>query len=271
MTSVKLSSRKGLKDWIRRSFIEYTSLWVFLMVTSGMLLIVSGGYIQQIRYTLWAPSCISIGSTLISIGIVVIFLKSAAVLIMNKVIVKDTVVATIEEIEQIYIPKMIIKHPSAIVRVLTSKNNQNIPKMNVSVEKTLRNLHEQPVDQRREEIYLHSDQEFEIKNIEVSIRGIKFHPHVPIKGFQITPLDTQKNDEYDKKYVYYIPFVSPLNKGEDVSIKEEFEWSPCKAKPDESDKYDEFAYQLSLPAEDMRIKMIAEEKFYFTSLEKKSL
>jgi transcription termination factor NusB len=71
-----------------------------------------------------------------------------------------------------------------------------------------------------------------------------------------------------EKYNYVIPYISPQNKGETVTTKAEYEWSPCDAIPDTSDS-DEFTYELNFPTKELVIKMIAEDSFYFTKLDRK--
>lgn len=267
MAIEKECDREGLRDRVTKSFIEYTILWVSLMVISGVLLIVGGYCVQQTRYIFWAPSFISIGSSLIAIGLVTIAFKAASVRLFTEEMVKKTAKTTIEEMEHTFIPKMIAKGGKASIKIVPSENNPNTPKMKICEEKTLRNLHDTAICQRKVKVDLHEGQMFELINIEVGIlKSKKFNPTPSVKTSQIIPSDPTK--EKTEIYEYIIPFTSSLNKGEDVSIKEEYEWSPCKATPG-TDQYDEFAYKLDFPTEKLVIEMIAEGNFYFTILEKK--
>ena len=78
--------------------------------------------------------------------------------------------------------------------------------------------------------------------------------------------DTPEEEEYTENYRYNIPFVSWLNKGDEVSITEDYEWSPCKAKPNAPNDWDEFAYRLEFPAAELVIKLIAKDNYYFSEI-----
>jgi hypothetical protein len=331
----KKSDREDYIDLISRAFVEHTFLCVIIMLIFGLLLIVVGYCIQQTNDTFWAPSFISIGSSLIGIGLVTIVFRAASVRLLEDEMLEKTVKTTLEEMEHTYIPKMLVKCANVSVCVKASNNNYNNPKMEIHEEKTLKNLHEIPIKKRRAEIYLRKDQNFRLTNIKVDIKGKNSDLKVPVKQFHIIPVQclfsiadnfkdvlnnlnisddlrekfktggfpisenaivTKEDDEkwvitderifivrkedeklniyseqpdekvYMEKYTYDIPFVSSLNKGDEVNITEDYVWSPCKATPNAPNDWDEFAYILDFPTEDLTIKLIAEDNYYFPEI-----
>lgn len=257
------SDEEALGKRIYHAFLELTISCVISIVALGTAFIIGGYCLQQTQtYPILALSLISIGSSLIGIGIIAIPFKAAAVHLMDEKIVKNAATTTIKEMEHTYIPKMILKRANISVTIVASENN-NIPKMEISEQLILRNLQERVIDQRKREVLLYDGQKHKINNIEVNIKGTnsKITPS-SVKHSQIIA-GSEKTEKYD----YIIPFVSALNKGEDVCIKEEYEWSPCRATPNTSD-YDEFAYRLTFPTEELVMRMKAEDNFYFISLEK---
>ena len=150
----KKSDREDYIDLISRAFVEHTSLCVIIMLIFGLLLIVVGYCIQQTNDTFWVPSFISIGSSLIGIGLVTIVFRAASVRLLEDEMLEKTVKTTLEKMEHTYIPKMLVKCANVSVCVKASNNNYNNPKMEIHEEKTLKNLHEIPIKKRRAEIYL---------------------------------------------------------------------------------------------------------------------
>lgn len=335
MAIKKESDREDLLDRIRRAVFEHITLCVIIMLILGLLLIVGGYCIQQTKDTCLALSFISIGSSLMGIGLVAIVFRAASVRLLEEEMLKKTVKASLEEMEHTYIPKMFVKSANVTVSVETSDNNHNNPKMVIHEEKTLKNLHEIPVKRRIVNTYLHKNQSFKLTNIEVDIKDKKSEPKPIVKHFQIildsylftiaaefedvlnngnisedlkdkfknesfsiseNAIVTKENDDkwlimderkfivrkengrlniysdlpeeekYTEKYTYIIPFVSWLNKGDEISITEEYEWSPCKAKPNAPNDWDEFAYLLDFPAEEVVIKLIAKDNYYFPEI-----
>lgn len=331
----KKSDREDYIDLISRAFVEHTFLCVILMLIFGLLLIVVGYCIQQTNDTFWAPSFISIGSSLIGIGLVTIVFRAASVRLLQDEMLEKTVKTTLKEMEHTYIPKMLVKCANVSVCVKASNNNYNNPKMEIHEEKTLRNLHEIPVKKRIVDTYLRKNQNFRLTNIKVDIKGKKSELKVPVKQFHIIPVPclfsiadnfkdvlnngnisddlkdkfktegfsisenaivTKEDDEmwvitderkfivrkedeklniyseqqdektYMEKYTYVIPFVSSLNKGDEMNITEDYVWSPCKATPNAPNDWDEFAYMLDFPTEDLTIKLIAEDNYYFPEI-----
>lgn len=327
------SDKEALGKRIYHAFLELTISCVISIVALATAFIVGGYCLQQTQtYPILALSLISIGSSLIGIGIISIPFKAAAVHLMEEKIVKNAAITTMKEMEHTYIPKMIFKRANISVTIVASENN-NIPKMKISEQVTLRNLQERTIDRRIRKVHLYNGQTHTINNIEVNIKGTNSkvtpsslkHSQI-IEGTYLFSIDTKFEEELNKgiiseelkeefkkngfslpdnatvkkeekkweitdekkfiirkeegklniyegtktteMYTYYIPFVSALNKGEDVCIKEDYEWSPCRATPNTSD-YDEFMYKLSFPAEALIIRMKAEDNFYFVLLEKK--
>lgn len=263
MASKKESDKEGVNDRITRIFLDHMKLWVILMVITGVALIFGGYYLQQTRYIFWAPSFISLGSSLIAIGLVAIAFKAAAVQLFEDEKIIKTARLTIEEMEHTFIPKMITKRANFSITIVTSENNNKTPKMKICEQTTMRNLQERAIDQKKKRVQIDEDQHCKIKNIEVNIKGSNY----VVKPFSVEHSDIITSSKKMKKIEYTIPFVASLNKGEDVCIKEEYEWSPCKATPN-TPNYDEFYYILAFPTEELLIEMKAEEKFYFVSLEK---
>ena len=335
MAIKKESDREDFFDRMQRAVFEHITLCVIIMLILGLLLIVGGYCIQQTKDTCLALSFISIGSSLMGIGLVAIVFRAASVRLLEEEMLKKTVKASLEEMEHTYIPKMFVKSANVTVSVKTSDNNHNNPKMVIHEEKTLKNLHEIPVKQRIVNTYLHKNQSFKLTNIEVDIKDKKSEPKPIVKHFQIildsylftiaaefedvlnngnisedlkdkfknesfsiseNAIVTKENDDkwlimderkfivrkengrlniysdlpeeekYTEKYTYIIPFVSWLNKGDEISITEEYEWSPCKAKPNAPNDWDEFAYLLDFPAEEVVIKLIAKDNYYFPEI-----
>ena len=62
---------------------------------------------------------------------------------------KDVVVTTLEGTEHTYIPKIIGMRAHVSVKIVSSENNNRIPKMQICEEKTMKNLHELPIDQKK--------------------------------------------------------------------------------------------------------------------------
>lgn len=258
------SDKEALGKRIYHAFLELTISCVISIVALGTVFVVGGFCLQQTQtYPILALPLISIGSSLIGVGIIAIPFKAAAVHLMEEKIVKNAAITTIKEMEHTYIPKMLLKRANISVTIVASENN-NIPKMKISEQVTLRNLQERTIDRRIRKVHLYNGQTHTINNIEVNIKGTtsKVTPS-SLKHSRI--IEGTKTTEM---YTYYIPFVSALNKGEDVCLKEDYEWSPCRATPDTSD-YDEFIYKLSFPTEALIIRMKAEDNFYFVLLEKK--
>jgi hypothetical protein len=325
MAIKKESDREDFFDRMQRAVFEHITLCVIIMLILGLLLIVGGYGIPQIKDTWLALSFISIGSSLIGIGLVAIVFRAASVRLFEGEMLKKTVKTTLEEMEHTYIPKMFVKSVNVSVSVETSDNNLNNPKMVIHEEKTLKNLHEIPVKRRIVETLLHKNQSFKLTKVEVDTKNKKSKPKLFAEHSQIIklglylfsiaaefednlnngniseeflkmPIVTRENDDkwvitdeskfivrkgngklniysdlpedekYMEKYTYIIPFVSWLNKGDEVSITEEYEWSPCKAKPNAPNGWDEFAYHLEFPAEEVVIKLIAKDKYYFPEI-----
>jgi hypothetical protein len=336
MAIKKESDREDLLDRIRRAVFEHITSCVISMLLLGLLLIVGGYGIPQIKDTWLALSFISIGSSLMGIGLVAIVFRAASVRLFEEEMLKKTVKTTLEEMEHTYIPKMFVKSANVSVSVETSDNNLNNPKMVIHEEKTLKNLHEIPVKQRIVTTQLHKNQSFKLTKVEVDIKNKKSKLKLFAKHSQIIKLglylfsiaaefednlnngnisgelkdkfknesfsisenaivtredddkwvitdeskfivrkgngklniysDQPEEEKYTEKYTYIIPFVSWLNKGDEVSITEEYEWSPCKAKPNAPNDWDEFAYLLEFPAEEVVIKLIAKDNYYFPEI-----
>jgi uncharacterized Tic20 family protein len=335
MAIKKERDREDLLDRVRRAVFEHITLCVIIMLILGLLLIVVGYCIPQTKDTCLALSFISIGSSLIGIGLVSIVFRAASVRLLEEEMLKKTVKTSLEEMEHTYIPKMFVKSANVSVSVETSDNNHNIPKMVIHEEKTLKNLHEIPVKRKKVDIDLYKNQSFKLKRVEVDIKDKKSEPKPIVKHFQIKldPYlfsiaakfedvlnngnisgelkdkfknesfsisenaivtredddewvitdeskfivrkengrlniysDTPEEEEYTENYRYNIPFVSWLNKGDEVSITEDYEWSPCKAKPNAPNDWDEFAYRLEFPAAELVIKLIAKDNYYFSEI-----
>ena len=142
------------------------------------------------------------------------------------------------------------------------------PKMVISKYRSLINNLEKIITQQRITTALPKGQTLKFEQSEVHFKDKIFkltEKEIKIDHARVT---NEKGKVTGEQYVYILPFNVPLGQGERITIKENYEWAPCKALPG-TDESDCFCVKLAFPTENLQIRLKADSGFYFKEVKKK--
>jgi hypothetical protein len=172
--------------------------------------------------------------------------------------------------------KAILKICDGRTPVLKVKKDENdtlniyndYAKMVIWEQRTLINNLERSISQRNVPTELPKGQTFKMIRSEVHFKEKKFTFTENDIDIDHTRITSEEGEVTGERYWYTLPFNTPLAQGEGITIRELYEWAPCKAVPG-TDESDEFSIYLPFPTEKLQFELKAEKGFYFKEVKKK--
>jgi len=258
----------SIKHYILNSYHTHIKACCIIFFLLGILCIVLGHDITRKENQILGAVLITTGSTFIGASSVTLIFKSAIVILTQKEIMKETIEETYQKILFTSIPKFrVVRYISEVI-IKSDPENPEIPIMAVNDVRTLVNLHDRTVSQKKEKMMgVPQEQKFILEN--VKIKNVKIGEEAYFLGKNIAVNEktiTFPDGNIERQYDYVIPFGCTIGKDEMVTIDENYLLSPCSAN---ETKTDCFGFSLFFPCEILIIKMRAEDGFYFKDVEAK--
>lgn len=118
----KKSPESKYSEKIVKSFVEYTVLWVAVLILSSIILLFIGAYYHE-KNPLMSTALTSAGSALFGIGCISLVFRSASSYLMERVQFKKAVENTIKRMYHTYIPIITVKESKIEITITADESN----------------------------------------------------------------------------------------------------------------------------------------------------